>query len=55
MADQGSALMGIGVASGENRAIEAAKKAISSPLLRTSIVGARCVIKHHWWTIIKFI
>ncbi len=41
-ADQGSALMGIGVASGENRAIEAAKKAISSPLLETSIVGAAC-------------
>lgn len=44
MADQGSALMGIGVATGENRAIEAAKKAISSPLLETSIVGARGVL-----------
>ena len=44
MANQGSALMGIGVASGENRAIEAAKKAISSPLLETSIVGARGVL-----------
>ena len=44
MADQGSALMGIGVASGENRAIEAAKKAISSPLLETSIVGAKGVL-----------
>ena len=44
MADQGSALMGIGVATGENRAIEAAKKAISSPLLETSIVGAKGVL-----------
>ena len=44
MADQGSASMGIGVASGENRAIEAAKKAISSPLLETSIVGAKGVL-----------
>ncbi|KXB58089.1 cell division protein FtsZ [Gemelliphila asaccharolytica] len=44
MKDQGSALMGIGVSSGENRAIEAAKKAISSPLLETSIVGAKGVL-----------
>ncbi len=41
MSNQGSALMGIGVSSGENRAVEAAKKAISSPLLETSIVGAQ--------------
>ena len=44
MTDKGSALMGIGVASGENRAVEAAKKAISSPLLETSIVGAQGVL-----------
>ena len=44
MSNQGSALMGIGVSSGENRAVEAAKKAISSPLLETSIVGAQGVL-----------
>jgi len=44
MTNQGSALMGIGVSSGENRAVEAAKKAISSPLLETSIVGAQGVL-----------
>ncbi|KIL73484.1 cell division protein FtsZ [Bacillus badius] len=44
MSNKGSALMGIGIASGENRAAEAAKKAISSPLLETSIDGAQGVI-----------
>ena len=44
MSDKGSALMGIGIATGENRATEAAKKAISSPLLETSIDGAKGVI-----------
>jgi cell division protein FtsZ len=44
MSERGSALMGIGIASGENRAAEAAKKAIMSPLLETSIEGARGVI-----------
>lgn len=44
MSNKGSALMGIGIASGENRATEAAKKAISSPLLETSIDGAKGVI-----------
>ncbi|KZE76416.1 cell division protein FtsZ [Paenibacillus elgii] len=44
MTERGSALMGIGHASGENRAAEAAKKAISSPLLETSIDGARGVL-----------
>lgn len=44
MADTGSALMGIGQASGENRAVEAARKAISSPLLETSIEGAKGVL-----------
>lgn len=44
MSNKGSALMGIGVSSGENRAAEAAKKAISSPLLETSIDGAQGVL-----------
>ncbi|MGR9050249.1 cell division protein FtsZ [Halobacillus litoralis] len=44
MVDKGSALMGIGIATGENRAAEAAKKAISSPLLETSIDGAHGVL-----------
>ncbi|WP_313798753.1 cell division protein FtsZ [Cytobacillus sp.] len=44
MSNQGSALMGIGIASGENRATEAAKKAISSPLLEKSIDGAQGVL-----------
>jgi len=44
MANAGSALMGIGQASGENKAIEAAKAAISSPLLDMSIEGARGVV-----------
>lgn len=44
MADTGSALMGIGQASGENRAVDAARKAISSPLLETSIEGAKGVL-----------
>ncbi|MCJ8006186.1 cell division protein FtsZ [Lederbergia wuyishanensis] len=44
MTNKGSALMGIGVATGENRAAEAAKKAISSPLLETSIDGAQGVL-----------
>lgn len=44
MFDQGSALMGIGIATGENRATEAAKKAISSPLLETSIDGAHGIL-----------
>ena len=44
MENQGTALMGIGVASGEERVIEATKKAISSPLLETSIDGAEQVL-----------
>ena len=44
MKDQGSALMGIGVASGENRTAEATKKAISSPLLEVSIDGAEQIL-----------
>ncbi|WP_332632190.1 cell division protein FtsZ [Halalkalibacter flavus] len=44
MSEKGSALMGIGIATGENRASEAAKKAISSPLLETSVDGAQGVL-----------
>lgn len=44
MSNSGSALMGIGKASGEDRAIEAAKMAINSPLLEVSIDGARGVL-----------
>lgn len=44
MQGTGSALMGIGKSSGENRAIAAAKAAVSSPLLETSIEGARGVL-----------
>ena len=40
MAKRGNAIIGIGLGVGENRAIEAAKQAVSSPLLETSIVGA---------------
>lgn len=46
MTERGAALMGIGVASGEKRAAEAAQKAISSPLLETSIDGARGMLIH---------
>lgn len=44
MSNAGSALMGIGRASGENRAIQAAQQAIESPLLEVSIDGARGVL-----------
>lgn len=44
MSDTGSALMGIGVGTGDNRAIEAAKAAISSPLLDIAIDGARGIL-----------
>jgi cell division protein FtsZ len=44
MRDAGSALMGIGTASGENRATEAARGAVSSPLLETSIEGATGIL-----------
>ncbi len=44
MREAGSALMGIGYASGENRGVEAAKAAISSPLLESSIEGATGVL-----------
>jgi cell division protein FtsZ len=44
MANAGSALMGIGRASGDNRAMDAATQAISSPLLEVSIDGARGIL-----------
>ena len=44
MTEQGEALMGIGIATGENRAADAAKMAINSPLLETSIDGAKGIL-----------
>jgi cell division protein FtsZ len=44
MTDAGSALMGIGFATGENRAREAAELALGSPLIDTEIVGARGIL-----------
>ena len=50
MKDQGSALMGIGIASGENRTAEATKKAISSPLLEVFHRWRRAdFVEHHGW------
>ena len=44
MSNQGTALMGIGTGTGENRAVMAAEMAIKSPLLETSVEGARAVL-----------
>jgi cell division protein FtsZ len=44
MSEAGSALMGIGIAAGENRATEAARSAVSSPLLESSIEGATGIL-----------
>ena len=44
--DAGPALIGLGRGSGENRAVDAAKQAISSPLLETNIHGARGILFH---------
>ncbi|HEX6455069.1 MAG TPA: cell division protein FtsZ, partial [Solirubrobacterales bacterium] len=44
MSDAGRALLGIGMGNGEGRAILAAEKAISSPLLETSMEGARAIL-----------
>jgi cell division protein FtsZ len=44
MKDAGSALMGIGYATGENRAREAAERALRSPLIDTEILGARGIL-----------
>jgi cell division protein FtsZ len=44
MSEAGNALLGIGMGVGENRAVEAATQAISSPLLETSVDGARSIL-----------
>jgi cell division protein FtsZ len=44
MADAGSALLGIGMGAGERRAIDAAEQAVASPLLETSMDGARSIL-----------
>src|SRR5262249_2922745 len=44
MKDAGSALMGIGRATGENRALEAARQAVASPLLEINIAGAQGIL-----------
>ncbi len=44
MSESGNALMGVGIASGEDRAVQAAKSAINSPLLNISIDGAKGVL-----------
>jgi len=49
MMDAGSALMGIGYGSGENRAVEAARSAIDSPLLELSVAGAQWVLFNVTW------
>src|SRR3712207_8220422 len=41
MSDAGQALLGIGMGTGETRAMEAAQRAVESPLLETSVEGAR--------------
>ena len=44
MADAGNALLGIGMGTGESRAVDAAQKAVASPLLETSVEGARSIL-----------
>ena len=44
MSDAGSALLGIGMGTGDKRALEAAQQAVSSPLLETSVDGARSIL-----------
>jgi len=44
MADAGNALLGIGMGTGERRAIDAAEQAVASPLLETSMEGARSIL-----------
>ena len=44
MADAGNALLGIGMGTGENRAVDAAQTAVSSPLLETSMEGAHSIL-----------
>ena len=44
MSDAGNALLGIGMGTGESRAVDAAQQAVSSPLLETSVEGARSIL-----------
>ena len=44
MRDAGQALLGIGMGTGDNRAVRAAERAVSSPLLETSVDGARSIL-----------
>lgn len=44
MSDAGPALLGIGMGQGDNRAVDAAQKAVASPLLETSVDGARSIL-----------
>ncbi len=44
MSDAGNALLGIGMGTGDRRAVEAAEQAVSSPLLETSMEGARSIL-----------
>ena len=44
MADAGNALLGIGMGTGESRAVDAANQAVASPLLETSVEGARSIL-----------
>ena len=44
MRDAGSSMMGIGIGTGENRAVEAARAAVMSPLLEVNIQGARGIL-----------
>ena len=44
MSEAGNALLGIGMGTGERRAIDAAEKAVASPLLETSMEGARSIL-----------
>ncbi len=44
MADAGNALLGIGMGTGESRAVDAARTAVSSPLLETSMEGAHSIL-----------
>ena len=44
MSDAGNALLGIGMGTGDKRAIEAAQQAVSSPLLETCVEGARSIL-----------
>ena len=44
MSEAGNALLGIGMGTGENRAVEAAEQAVASPLLETSMEGARSIL-----------